>query len=79
MVEYPGVHDGWMDVISSQGPSLLSVDLSGSQVTDRGLRFLKDCSNLQVLTLNFCDQFSEYGLKHLSGRVTNFFLMIRIL
>ncbi|KAL9326153.1 hypothetical protein ACSQ67_006798 [Phaseolus vulgaris] len=68
--EYGGVHDNWMDVISSQGLSLLSVDVSGSQVTDNGLRLLKDCSNLQALTLNYCDQFSEYGLKHISGRVT---------
>ncbi|RDX79075.1 F-box/LRR-repeat protein 14, partial [Mucuna pruriens] len=65
--EYIGVHDGWMDVISSQGLSLLSVDISGSQVTDNGLRFLKDCTNLQALALNYCDQFSEYGLKHING------------
>ncbi|WVZ09675.1 hypothetical protein V8G54_014205 [Vigna mungo] len=65
--EYSGVDDNWMDVISSQGLSLLSVDVSGSQVTDNGLRLLKDCSNLQALTLNYCDQFSEYGLKHISG------------
>ncbi|WVZ02672.1 hypothetical protein V8G54_023478 [Vigna mungo] len=58
-----------MDIISSQGLSLLSVDVSGSQVTDNGLVLLKDCSNLQAMTLNYCDQFSEYGLKHISGRV----------
>lgn len=68
--EYPGVDDGWMDVISSQGSSLLSVDLSGSHVTDNCLRLLKDCSNLQAVTLNYCDQISEHGLKHFSGRVT---------
>jgi hypothetical protein len=66
--EYLGVNDGWMDVIASQGPSLLAVDVSGSNVTDNGLRLLKDCLNLQALTLNYCDQFSEQGLKHLSGR-----------
>lgn len=71
--EYIGVHDGWMDVIASQGPSLLSVDISGSNVTDNGLRLLKDCPNLQALTLNYCDQFSEHGLKHISGRVYYFF------
>ncbi|KAJ0112392.1 hypothetical protein Patl1_03217 [Pistacia atlantica] len=32
--EYPGVKDSWMDVIASQGSSLLSVDLCGSDVTD---------------------------------------------
>lgn len=75
--EYVGVNDDWMDVISSQGLSLLSVDVAGSQVTDDGLRLLKDCSSLQALTLSYCDQFSEYGLKHISGTVTilmvNFF------
>ncbi|KAL5150319.1 F-box/LRR-repeat protein 14 [Glycine soja] len=65
--EYVGVNDDWMDVISSQGLSLLSVDVAGSQVTDDGLRLLKDCSSLQALTLSYCDQFSEYGLKHISG------------
>lgn len=69
MGEYPGVNDAWMDVISSQGSSLLSVDISGSDVTDNGLRLLKDCSNLQALALNYCDQFSEHGLKYISGRV----------
>ncbi|PNX57514.1 F-box/LRR-repeat protein, partial [Trifolium pratense] len=66
--EYLGVDDGWMDVIASQGSSLLAVDVSGSNVTDNGLRLLKDCLNLQALTLNYCDQFSEHGLKHISGR-----------
>ena len=41
MGEYPGVQDSWMDDISSQGTSLLSVDLSGSDVTDTGLGLLK--------------------------------------
>ncbi|WRX33072.1 Leucine-rich repeat - like 10 [Theobroma cacao] len=40
--EYPGVQDSWMDVISSQRTSLLSVDLSGSDVTDTGLGLLKE-------------------------------------
>ena len=44
--EYPGVQDSWMDVISSQGTSVLSVDLSGSDVTDTGLGLLKECSSL---------------------------------
>lgn len=74
--EYVGVNDDWMDVISSQGLSLLSVDVAGSQVTDDGLRLLKDCSSLQALTLSYCDQFSEYGLKHISGRAT--ILMINL-
>ncbi|RVW43778.1 hypothetical protein CK203_074083 [Vitis vinifera] len=65
--EYPEVNDSWMDIISSQGLSLLSVDLSGSSVTDDGLSLLKDCSNIQVLSFNYCDQISEPGLKNISG------------
>lgn len=65
--EYLGVNDDWMDVIASQGSSLLAVDVSGSNVTDSGLRLLKNCSNIQALTLNYCDQFSEHGLKHING------------
>ncbi|KAH7574347.1 hypothetical protein JRO89_XS03G0285000 [Xanthoceras sorbifolium] len=65
--EYPAVNDSWMDVIASQGSSLLCIDLSGSDVTDTGLGLLKDCSNLQALTFNFSDHISERGLKHISG------------
>jgi hypothetical protein len=70
--EYPGVKDSWMDVISSQGSSLLSVDISSSDVTDSGLALLKDCSNLQAFTFNYSDQFSEHGLKHISGNILCF-------
>lgn len=76
MGDYPGVKDSWLDVISSQGPSLLSVDLSGSDVMDSGLARLKDCPNLQGLTLNCCNHFSDNGLKHISGRI--FFLRFAI-
>ncbi|KAJ6363300.1 hypothetical protein OIU78_003472 [Salix suchowensis] len=65
--EYPGVMDMWMDVISSQGSSLLSVDLSDSVVTDSGLALLKYCSNLQTIALDYCNNISDHGLKHLSG------------
>ncbi|KAH7547434.1 hypothetical protein FEM48_Zijuj01G0309600 [Ziziphus jujuba var. spinosa] len=65
--ECPGVDDGWMDVITSQGSSLLSVDLSGSDVTDNGLVHLKPCTNLQALNFNYCDQISDHGLQHISG------------
>lgn len=75
MGEYPGVKDSWMDVISSQGPSLLSVDLSGSDVTDAGLSLVKDCPNLQAFTFNYCDQISEHGLKHISGSLLYFILL----
>lgn len=67
MGEYPGVDDSWMDIISSQGQSLLSVDLSGSDVSNAGLMFLKDCLNLQNLALDFCDGISDRGLAHMSG------------
>ncbi|GAB2238013.1 hypothetical protein Droror1_Dr00015915 [Drosera rotundifolia] len=63
--DYPGVNDDWMDVISSQGSSLLSADLSSSDVTDSGVELLRSCPNLQVLTLNYCDEISECGLNHL--------------
>lgn len=65
--EYPGLKDSWMDVISSQGPSLLSVDISCSEVTDSGLIPLKSCKNLQALNFNYCDQISDNGLAHISG------------
>nr|XP_025617513.1 F-box/LRR-repeat protein 14 isoform X9 [Arachis hypogaea] len=65
--EYAGVNDSWMDVISSQGSSLLSVDLSGSEVTDFGLSYLKYCENLLSLNLNYCDQISDHGLECISG------------
>lgn len=63
-----------MAAISSQGSSLLSVDLSDSDVTDAGLGLLKDCSNLQALTLNYCDRISDHGLKHISGTIYYFCL-----
>lgn len=68
MGEYPGLDDNWMDVISSQGSSLLSLDLSGSDVTDPGLTNLKDCKNLQALNLNYCDQITDCGLENISGK-----------
>ncbi|KAF5203866.1 F-box/LRR-repeat protein, partial [Thalictrum thalictroides] len=70
--EYPGVKDSWMDAISSQGSSLLSVDVSGSDVTDSGMVPLKDCENLQELSLSYCDQISDNGLKHLRGLVRSY-------
>jgi len=66
--EYPGVKDAWMEVVASQGESLLSVDISCSDVTDSGLNLLKDCSNMQSLACNYCDQISEQGLKTVSGK-----------
>lgn len=65
--EYAGVDDSWMDVISSQGSSLLSVDLSASDVTDFGLTYLQDCQSLISLNLNYCDQISDHGLECISG------------
>ncbi|XP_031283926.1 uncharacterized protein LOC116142640 [Pistacia vera] len=64
--EYPGVNDKWMDVIASQGSSLLCVDLSGSDVSNSGLINLKDCTNLQSLNFNDCNQISDCGLGHIS-------------
>lgn len=64
---YPCLNDSWMDVISSQNSSLLSVDLSGSDITDSGLACLKECRNLEALTCNYCDQISDLGLEQISG------------
>ncbi|GKC76810.1 F-box/LRR-repeat protein 14-like protein isoform X1 [Tanacetum coccineum] len=65
LCEYPGVDDSWMDVISSQGSSLLSANLSGSDVTDCGLVHFKDCDNIEALNFNYCDQISDSGLGHI--------------
>lgn len=61
------MNDDWIDVISSQGSSVLSVDLSGSDVTDGGLMHLRNCSNIQTLNLNFCEHISDRGLAHIGG------------
>lgn len=66
--EYPGVDDSWMDVASSQGSSLLSVDLSGSDVTDYGLTYLKECKSLQALNFNYCDHISDKSLELVNGK-----------
>jgi len=63
--EYPGVTDAWMEVVASQGQSLLSVDISCSDVTNSGLNLLKDCSSMQSLACDYCDKISEHGLKTL--------------
>lgn len=61
------VDDAWMDVISSQGSSLLHLDLSASDVTDHGLTFLGHCTNIISLNLNHCHQISDHGLECISG------------
>ncbi|AQK72585.1 Regulatory subunit [Zea mays] len=65
--EYPGVKDAWMEVVASQKQSLLSVDISCSEVADSGIDLLRDCSSMQSLACNYCDQISESGLGVLSG------------
>ncbi|GJT21028.1 F-box/LRR-repeat protein 14-like protein isoform X1 [Tanacetum coccineum] len=65
--DYPGVDDNWLGVVSSQGLSLLSADLSGSDVTDIGLCHVKDCKNVEDLNMNFCDKISDVGLGCISG------------
>lgn len=71
--ECPGFNDSWMDVVSSQGSSLLSIDLSGSDVNDTGLIHIKDCKNLEALNFNYCDQISDRGLEEISGDFITFF------
>ncbi|KAM3383016.1 hypothetical protein P3S68_008591 [Capsicum galapagoense] len=68
MGEYPGLNDRWMDVISSQGSSLLSLDRLGSDVTDSGLTYLKDCKNMQALNPNYCDQIIDHRVENISGK-----------
>ncbi|KAI3727171.1 hypothetical protein L1987_66982 [Smallanthus sonchifolius] len=65
--EYSGVDDSWMEAIFSQGSTLLSANLSGSDVTDSGLVHIKDCENIQALNFNFCEQISDNGLNHING------------
>ncbi|CAN1133005.1 hypothetical protein LINPERHAP2_LOCUS7392, partial [Linum perenne] len=68
LAEYPvGVNDYWMEAISSQGMSLLSVDISGSDVTDSGLGCLKVCNNLETLNFDYCVNISDLGLKEIGG------------
>eukprot|EP00252_Welwitschia_mirabilis_P007648 TRINITY_DN1924_c0_g1_i5.p1 TRINITY_DN1924_c0_g1~~TRINITY_DN1924_c0_g1_i5.p1 ORF type:complete len:201 (-),score=35.24 TRINITY_DN1924_c0_g1_i5:73-675(-) len=64
---YPGVDDSWIEVLASQGLSLLDVDISDSTVTDSGLFLLHECTNLQSLNLNYCNYISNDGMKYLSG------------
>ncbi|TKY48051.1 F-box/LRR-repeat protein 14 [Spatholobus suberectus] len=67
--EYGGaaVDDAWMDVVSSQGSSLLHLDLSGSDVTDHGLTYVRDCKNVISLNLDHCHQIADRGLECISG------------
>ncbi|PHT53009.1 Respiratory burst oxidase -like protein A [Capsicum baccatum] len=77
MGEYPGLNDHWMDVISSQGSSLLSLDWLGSDVTDPGLTY-QDCKNMQALNLNYCDQIIDHRVENISAIVSprpRFFLI----
>ena len=64
-----GVTDSWMPSISSQGESLLSLDISGSDVSDTGLKILRGCSKLQMLSLDNCEHISDRGIHLLSGSV----------
>lgn len=56
-----------MEVIASQGESLLSVDISCSDISDNGLDMLKECTRLETLNCNYCDEISDTGLNSLSG------------
>ncbi|KAH7688568.1 RNI-like protein [Dioscorea alata] len=64
---YPGVRDSWMNVIASQRKFLISLDISCSVVTDRGLVLLNDCFGLENLALNYCYQISDRGLGFMSS------------
>jgi hypothetical protein len=62
------VKDAWMEVVATQRQSLLSVDISCSEVTASGIALLRDCSNMQSLACNYCDQISRDGLEILPGQ-----------
>lgn len=62
------MNDAWMEIVASQRHSLLSVDISCSEITDSGLFLLRDCPNMQSLACNYCDMISEHGLGILSGQ-----------
>lgn len=67
LADYPGLEDYWLEVIGSQGDSLLALDISNSTVSDEGLASLKACTNLESLVLNSCEYISDEGLPALSG------------
>ena len=67
LADYPGLEDSWLEIIGSQGESLLALDVSCSTVSDEGLAFLESCTNLQSLSLNSCEYISDGGLSTLSG------------
>lgn len=64
---YPNVEDSWLEILATQGPSLLAVDITGSAVTDSGLVRLQDCLNLQLLNFNYCGYISDVGLGYVAG------------
>ena len=63
------MEDSWLEIIGSQGESLLALDISTSSVSDEGLASLESCTNLQSLNLNSCDLISDEGLTVLTGIV----------
>jgi hypothetical protein len=67
LADYPGLEDYWLEVLGSQGDSLLALDISSSTVSDEGLALLKACTNLESLILNSCEYISDEGLPVLSG------------
>jgi len=67
LADYPGLEDSWLEIIGSQGESLLALDISSSTVSDEGLALLETCTNLQSLILNSCEYISDEGLPALSG------------
>jgi len=77
LAEYPGVKDSWLDVIGSQGESLLALDISNSGVTNEGLDLLEPCTNLQSLSLNSCGHIADEGLSVLAGTVRTTWISLR--
>lgn len=66
LADCPGVEDSWMEIVGSQGRSLLKLDISNSLVTDGGLALVGVCTNLRSLTMDVCDDISDSGLSVLT-------------
>ena len=48
-------------------PNFNHSDLQGTQVTDAGLKYLTDLTQLQTLSLVACPKLTDAGLKNLAG------------
>lgn len=57
--------DHHLTVIGKNCPRLQSLNMSGSSVTDEGLRALSPCRDLRVVDIRGCEQVSHLGMNNL--------------